>query len=108
MSAVEMTQGDTAPALTATLYSDAALTVPMDLTGATVVLQISTQGGAVLVDDAAVSIVSAAAGTVSYAWQVGDTSTKGVHKGSFKVTFADGTVGHVPNFEAIRFVFQGD
>mgnify|MGYP002637377790 CR=1 FL=1 len=100
-STIEMTQGDTAPVLTATLYDDTALTTPVNLTGATVTFWVTTTAGAVLVSNGSVTIVSAANGTVSYAWQTGDTSTLGTHRGRFKIVFSDATIMHVPNFEDI-------
>ena len=101
-----MTQGDTAPTLTATLYDDAALTTALDLTGCTVTFWVTTTAGTVLVANGSVSIVSAVDGTVSYTWQAWDTDTVGKHRGRFKVVFADSTIMHVPNFEDITVLIS--
>ena len=108
MATVEMTQGDTAPALTATFYSDEDLTTAVDITGATVVFWMRQEDGTVVVDDQSVTITDASGGAVSYAWQAGDTANVGRHYGRFKVTFADSTVGHYPNFENIVVIVYPD
>jgi len=106
MATIEMTLGDTSPVLTATFYSDAALTVPVDLTGATVVFWARSVSGTVQVDDGACVITDATGGAVSYSWASGDTDTVGKFVCSFKVTFADTTIGHFPNNEDIALYVQ--
>lgn len=108
MAIIDMTQGDTAPALAATFTSDADGTVPVDLTGATVVFWMRAVDGTVLVDDASVTVTDASAGTVSYAWASGDTGTVGRHAARFKVTYSDGTVGHFPNYEDLVVIVHPD
>ena len=108
MAGFEITQNDTSPSLTATLYENAALTTPVDLDGATVVFWMRSMDNATLVDDQSVTVVSAANGQVRYDWQSGDTDTVGKHYAKFKVTFADGKVGHFPNFENINVTIYSD
>lgn len=102
----ECTAGDTSPLFEMTCSTDSAGASPVNLTGATVVLWIKSADGTVLVDDAACTIVDAANGQIRYAWAPGDTTTAGTHQGRVKVTFADTTVGHFPNWEDITFVFD--
>jgi len=108
MAGFEITQNDTSPELTATLYSDAALTTPVDLTGASVVFWMRSMDNETLVDDQSVTVVDAENGQVKYSWQSGDTDTVGKHYAKFKVTFSNGKVGHFPNFENINVTIYSD
>ena len=89
-------QGDTAPALRATLKDPNGTAV--DITGATVKFTLRSPAGVVVVNEAAVTIVTADAGIVEYAWQTGDTANVGYNSGEFEVTYSDGTIETFPNF----------
>lgn len=107
MTTVYMKQNDTAPALTATLKDDNGTAI--DLTGATVVFNMRQRSDStVKVNRGSVSIVSAAAGQVSYSWQTGDTDTVGVFDGEFEITHADSTIQTVPSKDYIKVVIKDD
>lgn len=95
-------QGDTAPALRATLKDPDGTAV--DLTGATVKFSMRTASGTVLVNKQSVTLVTANAGIVEYAWQAGDTDTAGTHLGEFEVTHTDATVETFPNDSYARVI----
>lgn len=83
-----ITQGSTAPAITATLvdqYGNIA-----NLTGATVkfVMTNAFYGNAV---NAAAAIVNATQGLVSYSWQSADTANTGLFSCQWQVTFSGGS-----------------
>lgn len=87
--------GDTAPALTATLYDG---TTPLNLTGASVTLRMRAVGFAlpVLDDVPAVIVAPPEDGKVSYSWQTGDTDEPGDFEVEWTVTFAGGAVQTFP------------
>jgi hypothetical protein len=87
-------QGDTAPALQATLKDGAQNAV--DVTGATVVFSMET-AGVVKVSEAQVTITTATDGVVTYSWSAQDTDTPGNYTGEFEVTFGGGAVQTFPN-----------
>ena len=93
-------QGDTSPALRATLNDPAGVAV--DLSGAAVVFSMKTVSGTLLVDRQTCSIITAASGIVEYSWQAGDTDVSGQHLSEFEVTFADSSVETFPNFDYLR------
>lgn len=89
-------QNDTAPPLTATLTG--ADGSPQVLTGATVRFSMRPAHSLTpVISRASCAIVDAAAGTVRYAWQAGDTAVAGRFLAEFEVTFADSTVLTFPN-----------
>jgi len=88
-------RGDTLPALTATLYK-ADMTTPVDLTDATVVLQMRTRKGEHLLDGDC-EVLDPIGGRVRYEWQEGDTDIIGLHRAEFKITSNDG-VATAPNY----------
>lgn len=69
---------------------------PVPIFGATVVFNMGTIDGEVLVDRGAVTIVDQETGVVRYPWVAGDTSEAGTHRGEFEVTFIDGRVETFP------------
>lgn len=83
-------RGDQGPSLMATLLD--ANDAPINLTTADTIL---FKMGATI--DSAVVIVSAAAGTVRYDWDTGDTSRAGVFKAEFEIEWNDGRKQTVPN-----------
>jgi hypothetical protein len=91
-----MKQGDTLPAIAATLAG--ADGEPADLTGASVRFLMRTKGSSssVLVD-ADATVVDPTEGTVRYDWANGDTDTTGNHQAEWEVTFAGGEKQTFPN-----------
>lgn len=86
--------GDTAPALTATLYDGA---TPVNLTGATVTIRMRAIGYPLpLLDDVPAVITDPQGGKVSYQWQAGDTDEVGDYEVEWTVTFAGGGVQTFP------------
>ncbi len=86
-------RGDTAPAIQATLLDGAGN--PVNLTGATVRLHVGRSGQPIV--DAPATIVDAAGGVVSYAWQAQDLATPGQWLAEWEVTYATGEVETFPN-----------
>lgn len=87
--------GDTLDSLDATLQgADGAA---IDLTGATVVFSMQRVDGALVITEAAATVVDAVGGTVTYGWQTGDTDVAGGYWGEFEVTFASGGIATFPN-----------
>ena len=90
-------RNDTAPAFTATLRDAAGVAV--NLTGATVRFLMRNPRTRTLKVAAAMTILDATAGRVSYAWQTGDTDEAATYQVEVEVTFGDGTIETFPNGE---------
>ena len=92
----KIAQNDTQPALEGILRDG--FGSPIDVTGATVVLQMRLRpGGAVKVNNGSMGAVgSATRGRVKYSWSASDTDTAGIYETSVQVTFSDGGVRTVP------------
>lgn len=89
-------RGDTYPPIKATLTDqDGAI----NLTSATAVYLLLSSASPLIV--AACTIVDAAAGKVSYAWQASDTATVRQFTGEFEIHWAAGGVETVPNSDTI-------
>lgn len=88
-------QNDTWPPIQATLKDAAAAAV--NLTGASVKFTLKQDGGSVTVNEATATILSAAAGTVEYAWATGDTASAGTYQAEWEVTFSTGKIATFPN-----------
>ena len=86
-------EGDRLPEINATLKVDG---VAIDLTSATVKFIMADTDGTLKVD-AAATVVSAAAGTVKYAWIAADTDTPGEYTAEWEITFSDTRKETVPN-----------
>lgn len=88
-------QNDTWPPIQGTLEASGA---PVDLTGATVRVNMKPAGGSSLtIDNATATILSAVDGEVEYAWQAADTSAAGSYTLEWEVTFATGKIATFPN-----------
>lgn len=88
-------RGDTLPPMRATLLEADGVT-PVDLAGATVVLQLRDRRGTHLFD-ADCTVLDAEAGRVEYEWVEGDTDTVGAHRAEFEITSSDG-IATAPNY----------
>lgn len=95
MSTFHIKQGDTSPSMKAMLKDEAG--IPVDLTGASVVLNMSDAYGQTLIDRATVVVSDAVAGVVRYDWVTDDTLVAGDHRAEFEVTFNTGKVETFPN-----------
>jgi len=79
-------RNDLLPAIEATLkYVDG---TAINLTGATVKFIFTKPDGTVI--NRSATVVSAAAGTVKYEWQTGDTTIAGVMRAEWEITFPGG------------------
>lgn len=67
----------------------------VDLTNATIKMHIKKNRSAT-VSTKNMAIVSAAAGTIKYEWQDGDTDESGIYLYEFEVTFPDSTILTIP------------
>lgn len=93
-------QDNTSPLLGAQLQ-DADFN-PIDLTGATVVFNMSDISDGVVISGAACTVTDEENGRVQYAWQSSDTETAGSFRGEFQVTYSGGDVETFPNNGYIR------
>lgn len=87
-------QGDTSPAIEATLKDRDGNAV--NLTGASVQFHLSTTAYKNVID-AAGTLVNASEGRVKYEWQPDDTGQQGDFFAEFEVTYADNTIETFPN-----------
>lgn len=88
MSDFVIKSGATAPYLNATLYDG---DVPLNLTGATVLMRMRrTAGGALIINSPATIVGPPVDGVVSYEWLVADTDEVGDFEVEWEVTFAGG------------------
>lgn len=103
MTNFEMVQNDTSPSIAATLkWSDGSA---VNLTGATVKFTMK-KGNTIIVNEAAVTIVDAATGSVRYDWVAADTKQTGICKGEFEVTFSDGKICSFPSKGDLKIIFR--
>lgn len=105
MASFTIRAGDRLPVITATLQDAAG--IPVNLTTATAVKFQMKQPGTPKID-AAATITSASAGTVSYAWVLADTDTPGRYRAVFEVTWSDGKKQTFPNGEPIDVAITED
>ena len=104
MRTITIKQHDTARALTDTLTIDGAA---INLSGAAVVLVFQDDQGSAPVRRAA-SIVSAAAGTVSYQLIAADTAEAVTFTLEWDITFGDGSILTVPDNDYYRLIVKAD
>lgn len=89
-------QGDTAPTMLAILKDEAG--VAINLTGASVTMQIRDQATHTrVITDGTVVIVAAALGSVSYTWTAPGTVNPGILECYFKVVFSGGLIETFPD-----------
>jgi hypothetical protein len=88
-------QGDTASTLLVTLRD--ANNNPVDITGASVHIDVTPIHGGAKIVDAAATIVNAPLGQVSYTFTAPQTATPGDYLATFTVTFAGGQIEAFPN-----------
>lgn len=88
-------QGDTASTMLVTLRD--ANGNPVDITGATVHIDVTPIKAAAKIVDAAATIVNAPLGQVSYTFTAPQTNTPGDYLATFTVTYAGGQVQAFPN-----------
>lgn len=95
MADFTIAQGDTAPALEATLKDGDGN--PVDLSGATIKFHMMTKryNKSLVNKDATIS--DAANGKVQYSWAEGDTDTVGDHHIEWEVTHSNGDVESFPS-----------
>jgi hypothetical protein len=87
-------QNDTSPSIQANLADSNSN--PIDLSGASVILHMSSVSGVSKV--ASTMIISDAAnGVVQYDWVTGDTDTVGIYYVEFQVTYDNGAIETFPN-----------
>ena len=88
-------QGDTWPPIQAALKDAEGAAV--DITGATVEVNMKAAGGSLTIDHGAADILVPASGTVEYEWETLDTATAGSYTFEWEVTFSDGKIATFPN-----------
>lgn len=94
-------KGDTNPKIEAVLSDSLG---PVDLTGATVTIRMSIEGGTdTLLEETATIQSPATDGGVEYQWQTGDTDTIGTHIVEWKVVFADSSISTFPRGDSPIF-----
>ena len=95
MAEAKIKQGDRLPVLDATLVNEDG--TAFNLTSAdSVAFRMRAKGATTFAVEGAATIVSAAAGTVRYAWAEGDTDVVGVFYAEFVVTFSGSLTQTVP------------
>lgn len=97
MSKFIIKRNDTAPAMEARLLGKSLQPVP--IAGATVVFNMRSASGTVVINRAPVILVEDLTGLVKYEWDAADTARSGTYQGEFEVTFADGRVETFPKSE---------
>lgn len=95
MSDFPIKQGDTSPALVATLTDSDGQAV--NLTGASVDFHMRPRGSDTPTVESSGNIIDSSGGKVEYPWSDGDTSNAGVYRGEFEVTYGDNTIETFPN-----------
>jgi hypothetical protein len=85
-------QGDTGPDLTAILHDEDDATSPIDLTGAAVRFQMRKENDKRFTVNQPATVLSAAAGEVSYSWAVNDLAVPGDYQVQWEIVFPDGKI----------------
>lgn len=96
MDSFVIRKNDRLPSLTATLQGSTG--AAYNLTGDSVKLSMRELGASTnRIDNASVTVVSATAGTVSYAWAAADVASTGLYKLEFEVTSSGSLERTFPN-----------
>lgn len=98
-------RNDTSPVMDARLMSEQQKAVGLE--GATVVFNMRSFNGSVVIDRADVTVLEAESGLVRYEWVASDTASTGTFQGEFEVTFADGKVETFPKSDKEHANFIG-
>lgn len=97
MTITRYKQNDRLPEYTATLVQGTGTTqIPIDLTALTVSFIMRLPGAATPKVDAAATVVSAAAGTVKYAWATGNLDTVGAYEVEWEILYSGSRTLTVP------------
>ena len=83
----------------------------VDVTGATVKFSMLLEGGTTLViNEGAVTLVTAASGIVKYEWTAPDVTLAGTFLGEFEVTYSDGSIETFANNKVnqLYIIFEGE
>ena len=97
--------GDRLTPISATLTQNGSV---VDLTGKTVAFRMITAAGTVIIDNAAATVVSAAAGTVSYSFAAVDVATVGTYYGWW-IVISGGLSDHFPHDgRKVRIVLKSE
>ena len=97
MSKFIIKRNDTAPVMEARLLGKSLQPVP--IVGATVVFNMRSFSGGVVINRAPVTVLDDDTGLVKYEWGAADTARSGTYQGEFEVTFADGKIETFPKSE---------
>jgi BppU N-terminal domain len=85
-------QGDTAPDITAIIHQEDDPLTPVNLAGASVKFQMRKSDDRRFTINATATIVTPAAGAVSYSWAANDLSVPGTYEAQWEVTFPGGRI----------------
>ena len=100
-----MTQNDLLPKLRRQLFGPDGQ--PLNLTGATVVLNMKGRAGMKITNGACAVLAPATTGWVEYSWVLGDTDTDGEFMAKFRASLG-GLPLSVPNYGALTVLFDAD
>lgn len=104
MDVFNLKRGDTSPSLDYAL-----IPASVDLTGATVRFSMKNRAGAVVIDSAVATVVTATVTpTVRYPWAPADTAVAGFYRAEFEVTYAGGQIETFPNHGFIGVLIDPD
>ena len=93
---IELKQNDTSPALEGIIRDG--FGSPIDITGATVVLNMRLKPGSTVKISAGSmgAVGSAVNGRVKYNWTASDTDTAGIYEAEIQATFSNGKIRTIP------------
>lgn len=99
MADFQLKEGDTSPAITATLTDENG--DPVTLTGSVARFHMATTPGETPKVNADATVSDGAAGQVRYEWTATDTDERGLYYAEFQITHGDGSVETFPNDDYI-------
>jgi BppU N-terminal domain len=98
---IKLVQGDTRPQIRVALTDDTT-GLPVDITGATVVLKFRAAGDSVVLSTLSGTVTEGINGAVVFSWPEGALDVdSGDYEGEIEVTFADTTIQTV--YETLKF-----